>query len=543
MDIKKLIRDFKVAMQKGKQFTISTLTDSSEFICYMAEGSSTLKIKTTTGNVRQTSYLNIERYFNNEPIKDEKHYIIAISEWLENTDFQEDINFNFKEIKDTLKVFANNYEQYLEDGKNGYYYNIFIEANIAGQEIRHSKYLANLFNQNSNHFHGNLFFKNFIEELKVYDNLNNCNAIINFNIDNYSIVTEEYDNENEEKKGFMDMVIRDNQYMIIIENKTGTKDHSGQLIRYKDYAQKKQANGEIKDYIILYLTPQGEEPTDIDAKNNEKIVSISYINHIRSCMINSKEYIQNVILSDIVQQYINSIPLYVYALPINWEYELDTLHTITKSLNIFIQCSNIANIVNNNIIEEDNIFTKEEISIAKWITKYLIKSKALIERKFMLQLSDSLDDSLETYGFVFSRDSNILVNDFPDNNNIDEVYDLNTIYKARQIRQRGIIPKQSEEYYEELRENTKSYLVYENILGENQSLLLFIQNDISGLHISIYNLKNSIYTLINDYQYLLNQDKEIFDTSNISKLLDKNLLAKIVKQCTKKITTAIMEIN
>jgi len=539
-DINKLIREFKVAMQKGKQFTISTLSDAAEFTCYMAESSSTLKIKTTSGNVRQTSFKNIERYFNNNPIKDERNYVIAICEWLENTDLSEAVNFNYKAIKETLKLFIKNHKQYLEDGKNGYYYNIFMEANIAGQEIRHSKYLSNLFNKNSNHFHDNLFFKNFIEELKLYEGLNDCNAIVNFNIDSYSVETEKFDNENTEQKGFMDIVIRDDKYMIIIENKTGTKDHSGQLVRYSSYAENKKNNGEIEDYIVLYLTPMGEEPTDINAKNNDKVISISYIQDIRNCMISSNDLIKNKILSDIIQQYIDSIPLYVFNLPINWKYELDTINVITKDLNTFRTCEDITNIVSNNMIEENNIFTNKEISIAKLITKYFIKSKALIERNFMLELSDSIDDSLETYGFVFSKNSNILVEDFPDDNQIDEIYDLNTIYKARQIRQRGFAPKESEEYYQELRDNTKSYLIYEKILDENESLLLLIQNDISGLHISIHNVSNSIYTLLNDYQYILNQDENVFNSTNINKFLNQKFLRKTVQKCTKEITTAIM---
>lgn len=434
--IDNLIRDFKVAMQKGKQFIISTLSDSSEFTCYMTEGSSTLKIKTITGNERYTSFKNIERYFNNEPIKDEKNYVTAICEWLENTNLKEDISFNYDEIKHTLALFTNNFEKYIENGKNGNYYNIFMEANIAAQEIRHSKYLANLFNKNSNHFHDNLFFRKFIEELKSHEILNKCDAILNFNIDNYSIVTEEYDNENNEQKGFMDIVIRDKEYMIIIENKTGTKDHTGQLIRYQNYAQAKKDNEEILDYIVLYLTPTGEEPTDDNAKYSDKIVSISYISDIRNSMINSKDSIKNNILSSIIQQYIDSIPLYVYNLPINWEYELDTLYTITENFDTFKHCSNIVNIVNNNLMQENKTFTKEEISIAKWIARYFIKSKALLERNFLLNLSNDLDNQLETLGFVFSRYSNVLVNDFPDNNDIDEVYDLNTIHKARLVRQR-----------------------------------------------------------------------------------------------------------
>jgi len=43
-------------------------------------------------------------------------------------------------------------------------------------------------------------------ELKQYPTLEQCEAIAEFNIENYSVQTEEYD-DTKDKKGFMDIVI------------------------------------------------------------------------------------------------------------------------------------------------------------------------------------------------------------------------------------------------------------------------------------------------------------------------------------------------
>ncbi len=39
----------------------------------------------------------------------------------------------------------------------------------------------------------------------------------------------------------IDIVLYLNDFMIIIEDKTSSKSHSGQLMRYKNYAEKKMA--------------------------------------------------------------------------------------------------------------------------------------------------------------------------------------------------------------------------------------------------------------------------------------------------------------
>ena len=338
----------------------------------------------------------------------------------------------------------------------------------------------------------------------------------------------------------MDIVLEDKNYAIIIENKTGTRDTKGQLLKYKKFAKQKK----LKDYIILYLTPKGEVPTDFDALNDEKIVSISYLFHIRDSMINAKEDIlNNKILSSVIQQYIDSIPLYAYKLPINWKYELDTLVTITKNMHTFNQCADITNIVNNNIIQEEEIFSTHEINIAKWITKYFIKSKAMIERDFMLKLSDILDDDLEDIGFVFSNNSNILVNDFPDNNNIDLNFDVNTIYKARRNRTKEYSQKLIDENIGDILEETKSMFCYEKRINDEDTILLIVQNDIFGLTVYFYEYKNN-ELINNNLNKLVNlSDSDVFSSKNISKLLDENTSNIILQSYKEEIINGLKEIN
>jgi len=87
-----LIEEFKLDMQDGKEFKIRTISDNSSFSCYMTENSNTLKIRTSTGNERYTAFINLERYFKNEKVKDEVNYVKAICEWLKKINQYDDVN-------------------------------------------------------------------------------------------------------------------------------------------------------------------------------------------------------------------------------------------------------------------------------------------------------------------------------------------------------------------------------------------------------------------------------------------------------------------
>lgn len=83
--------------------------------------------------------------------------------------------------------------------------------------------------------------------------------------------------------GRIDLLIKFNDFSIIIENKIFAKDQENQLIKYHNYVESKEK------FLLLYLTPDGRSPdlksTD-DKKNSKKLKCnedyhlISYKNHI-----------------------------------------------------------------------------------------------------------------------------------------------------------------------------------------------------------------------------------------------------------------------
>ncbi|MEA2019241.1 MAG: hypothetical protein U9N59_12405 [Campylobacterota bacterium] len=118
--------------------------------------------------------------------------------------------------------------------------------------------------------------------------------------------------------------------------------------------------------------------------------------------------------------------------------------------------------------------------------------------------------------------SNILVNDFVDNIDIDIYYDINTIYKARNNR----LKTYSNNSLGEIREETNSMICYEKIISDSEYILLIIQNDILGLRVYFYEYEND--QLINDNldKETILSESEKFDSLNMIKLLDVEIVNK-----------------
>lgn len=115
-----LIDNFKLEMEDGKKFEINTVSNNSSFTCYMTKNSDTLKIRTSTGNERYTAFINLNRYFKNEKVKDEASYVKAICEWLVNKDVNTYINIKDmpeekKELEKTETMQYPRNEQYKYD--------------------------------------------------------------------------------------------------------------------------------------------------------------------------------------------------------------------------------------------------------------------------------------------------------------------------------------------------------------------------------------------------------------------------------------------
>lgn len=146
-------------------------------------------------------------------------------------------------------------------------FNVFETLNLVNMELKHSNVLGWLMTPNENHGLDDKFLKKFIQMI-CKDNkeiLNNINIeLIYLSLLDYSdvIVRREWND--------IDILIitEKEKFVIVIENKILSKEHSNQLARYKEIVER-----DFKDYkkLYLYLTPNGDISTD-----EENWLSIDY---------------------------------------------------------------------------------------------------------------------------------------------------------------------------------------------------------------------------------------------------------------------------
>lgn len=131
-------------------------------------------------------------------------------------------------------------------------FNIFDVLKISRTEIRHSNMLAWLLNPNENHGYGHSFLSKLNSYMARADLVSDKDVFKLLTM-KYSdvVVLREWQN--------IDILIesRDEKYVLCIENKVDSQDHSGQLDRYYNIIEEKYS-----DYtrIYLYLTPDGIAP-------------------------------------------------------------------------------------------------------------------------------------------------------------------------------------------------------------------------------------------------------------------------------------------
>lgn len=134
---------------------------------------------------------------------------------------------------------------------SGENFNIFSIMNMEYSEVKtHSSIITELLNPKGTHGKGSVFLKLFLEEL-AKENI----EFLPLNFDNVTVLKEEYIgriNEDYTKGGNIDIVIKDNRYQIVIENKIYADDQPNQLIRYKNY---------YPSCTLIYLTLFGDSPS------------------------------------------------------------------------------------------------------------------------------------------------------------------------------------------------------------------------------------------------------------------------------------------
>lgn len=184
-----------------------------------------------------------------------------------------------KLLAEVSKAHLQEKQKRLDMEKRGEYFNVFDVLQLSRNEVRfHSAFIAELLNPSGSHGLGDKFLKAFVEI--IFGNRDQKFSGNDFKkvFDTKSATVEVehhigFISDNGEEGGRIDLFIKDaNNNAIIIENKIDACDQHNQLIRYRNYAEKKKLN-----YELLYLTKDGSAASEGSAGKNAKYyIPISY---------------------------------------------------------------------------------------------------------------------------------------------------------------------------------------------------------------------------------------------------------------------------
>ena len=182
---------------------------------------------------------------------------------------------------DELKEFALNFDEEIVAPLVAAGYdqcNVFDILNLSRQELKHSDFLAYLFNQNKSGEIGREFLKNFLICLARIDKVPNLDVfdILYGNIKNVNVYREYTITDNRRIDILIDFAIiklskAPQKIVIAIENKVDSDQHDEQLKHYKNFLTSSQSKYEKYEKLLLYLTPDQAPP------NEEGWQAIDYI--------------------------------------------------------------------------------------------------------------------------------------------------------------------------------------------------------------------------------------------------------------------------
>jgi len=136
-------------------------------------------------------------------------------------------------------------------------FNIFETLNIASAEIRHSYMLAWLLNPNENHGCGDYFAKLFLKYIFSINRPYLRSNLTIFDLENFDY--RDLEIRREWKNIDILIISEKNKFVVTIENKIGSVEHSNQLRRYFEIVSREFSDHEK---IFVYLTPEGEQGSD-----------------------------------------------------------------------------------------------------------------------------------------------------------------------------------------------------------------------------------------------------------------------------------------
>lgn len=300
--------------------------------------------------------------------------------------------------------------------KTGNNFNIFDVLNIKSDEVKHSKFLAEILNSKGLHNQGNLFFLLFLDCLnkkyKEHFSSSHSKSLISLKqTDNIVLVEEsvgEIDLENA-TGGRLDIVIKGKKGdIIVIENKIYANDQKDQLKRY---------HNKYPTSILLYLTLNEKEPSDLSKSDLKKDVDYFCISY--------KEFITNWI-ELCIQKVINK-PF----IRENLSQYLQIIKSLTYQSETMEQSNEIINSILNN---SDNFLAAKEIAGTFENAKnYLLYNfwtdvKSSIENKYPEKTVEF------TKGENFTKDAISAIFIKADNQETIGVEPLNGLHPQKQFR-------------------------------------------------------------------------------------------------------------
>lgn len=174
--------------------------------------------------------------------------------------------------------------------KSGKYFNVFSALGVEKKEIRHSALLATFLNPNDFHGMSDIFLKEFMNRID-FNKFPTRDALV---------FTEEVISNN--RRLDIDICSNDGKYKVVIENKIYTVDHDKQVSAYLDDLKKQN----LIDYKLVYLTLDGEEPTEeISEEDKKHLTCLSYKEDIIN-MLDSVASIKNMLpqpVLEVIRQY------------------------------------------------------------------------------------------------------------------------------------------------------------------------------------------------------------------------------------------------
>jgi hypothetical protein len=209
----------------------------------------------------------------------------------------EDIN-RLQYLLDNVSVISKKYEDIAK--KTGENFNVFSIMSMEKDErYTHSAIICELLNPKGSHSKGSKFLRLFFEEI------NSLKAINNFDFEDAEIISEEFigrKNNDTDFSGFIDIVIKDKNIQIVIENKIHAKDQYEQLKRYKNH---------YPNCVLLYLNLNGKLPekySSVDLEINKDFFIITYYEEIKKWLEKClKEVNNHPILYATITQYLNLV--------------------------------------------------------------------------------------------------------------------------------------------------------------------------------------------------------------------------------------------